>query len=171
MSILECFGQTGAIERLQRARRSQRVPHGYIFHGPEGVGKGLLARQWAKLLFCEQPRRRAWPDQSAGDKGAVINGEIDDCCDICSDCRLVDADTHPDLHIITKQLAQFLPKGKPRQQLALSIDVIREFLIKRAGVCPARNRACGRALWIRNGPGSRRRVQDCVPCSHRLRSS
>jgi len=59
MSILDCIGQAKAIHRLQRARQSARVPHGYIFFGPEGVGKGLLARQWAKLLLCGQPVRRS----------------------------------------------------------------------------------------------------------------
>ncbi|MCK5271159.1 MAG: AAA family ATPase [Sedimentisphaerales bacterium] len=126
MSILDCQGQQNAVLRLQRALRGQRVPHSYIFHGPEGVGKSLLARQWAKLLLCPQPVR--------------LN-EIDDCCDQCHDCRMVEADTHPDLHIINRDLARFTSQKRTRQLVNLPIDVIREFVIKPAGVVPNRGRA------------------------------
>jgi DNA polymerase III subunit delta' len=126
MSILDCQGQQNAVLRLQRALRGQRVPHSYIFHGPEGVGKSLLARQWAKLLLCPQPIR--------------LN-EIDDCCDQCHDCRMVEADTHPDLHIINRDLARFTSQKRTRQLVNLPIDVIREFVIKPAGVVPNRGRA------------------------------
>ena len=132
MSILDCQGQQNAVLRLQRALRGQRVPHSYIFHGPEGVGKSLLARQWAKLLLCPQPIRR--PIDHA------LN-EIDDCCDQCHDCRMVEADTHPDLHIINRDLARFTSLKRTRQLINLPIDVIREFVIKPAGVVPARGRA------------------------------
>ncbi|MCK5269992.1 MAG: AAA family ATPase, partial [Sedimentisphaerales bacterium] len=126
MSILDCQGQQNAVLRLQRALRGQRVPHSYIFHGPEGVGKSLLARQWAKLLLCPQPIR---------------SNEIDDCCDQCHDCRMVEADTHPDLHIINRDLARFTKQKRTRQLVNLPIDVIREFVIKPAGVVPNRGRA------------------------------
>ena len=159
MSILECFGQAGAIGRLQRARNAQRVPHGYIFHGPEGVGKGLLARQWAKLLLCGRPRRRAWPDQGIGIHHAGRDGEIDDCCDSCDDCRLAEAETHPDLHIINKNLAKYLPPGKLKQ-ISLSIDVIREFVIKPAGVFPIRNRA--RVFIIEQADSMKREAQNAL---------
>ena len=132
MSILDCQGQQNAVLRLQRALRGQRVPHSYIFHGPEGVGKSLLARQWAKLLLCPQPVRR--PTDHA------LN-EIDDCCDQCHDCRMVEADTHPDLHIINRDLARFTSQKRTRQLVNLPIDVIREFVIKPAGIVPSRGRA------------------------------
>ena len=161
MSILECCHQAPAISRLQRARRAERVPHGYIFHGPEGVGKGLLARQWAKLLLCQNPVRR---DDAVGDEGA---GSMADCCDICADCHLVEAGTHPDFHVISRQLGRLLgskrsqtssvgsagnqnmeegdekekPEKKQKPMLELSIDVIRDFVINQAGIFPFRGRA------------------------------
>ena len=183
MSILDCIGQAKAIHRLQRARQSARIPHGYIFFGPEGVGKGLLARQWAKLLLCGQPVRRSLsrsdsvsrsllsenmpkrcigmpPDEehahaiadmapnenhahaSVGMAPSAAAGEeIDDCCDECGDCKLVEAGTHPDLHIIDKELGRHTRKKRNRQLINLPIDVIREFVIEPAGVCPARGRA------------------------------
>ena len=161
MSILECCHQEKAIIRLQRARRAERVPHGYIFHGPEGVGKGLLARQWAKLLLCQNPVRK---EDAVGVGG--VDG-FEDCCDICEDCHLVEAGTHPDLHVITRQLGHLLgskcspsmssvdgedqdknsegAKGKSNKKqkpmLKLSIDVIRDFVIDQAGIFPGRGRA------------------------------
>jgi len=161
MSILECCHQEQAISRLQRARRSERVPHGYIFHGPEGVGKGLLARQWSKLLLCQNPVRKA---DAVG--GGGVDG-FEDCCDVCEDCHLVEAGTHPDFHVITRPLGQLL--GSKRSQsmslgaaeslnqgkagekanskkklpafLELSIKVIRKFVIDQAGIFPSRGRA------------------------------
>ena len=133
MSILDCQGQQNAVLRLQRALRGQRVPHSYIFHGPEGVGKSLLARQWAKLLLCPQPIRQPLNHHTLN--------EIDDCCDQCHDCRMVEADTHPDLHIINRDLARFTSQKRARQLVNLPIDVIREFVIKPAGVVPNRGRA------------------------------
>ncbi len=189
MSILDCKGQGKAIFRLQRARQSARVPHGYIFFGPEGVGKGLLARQWAKLLLCAQPIRRSLsqtdidmdsyqggthahagnardgncvgmapadmapeeaqpgaavphsPSTSPSARWLPPGEEMEDCCDQCGDCKLVEAGTHPDLHIIDKELGRHTRKKRSRQLINLPIDVIREYVIEPAGVCPSRGRA------------------------------
>jgi DNA polymerase III subunit delta' len=139
MSIFDCIGQDKAILRLQRARQSARVPHGYIFFGPEGVGKGLLARHWAKLLLCSQPIRTSGvrselPDGQDGDN-------VEDCCDQCTDCKLVEAGTHPDLHIIEKELGRHTRQKRTRQLINLPIDVIREYVIEPAGTRPTRGRA------------------------------
>ena len=157
MSILECCHQEQAISRLQRARRAARVPHGYIFHGPEGVGKGLLARQWAKLLLCQKPVRR---EEVVGAEG------FEDCCDICEDCHLVEVGTHPDFHIISRQLRRILEQNiseskspgskekdledediqsksrkKASPMLELPIKVIRKYVIDQAGIFPSRGQA------------------------------
>ena len=142
MSILECYGQDRAVYRLQRARRGRRIPHSYIFHGPEGVGKGLLARQWVKLLLCSQPVRRPY-QASRGKIGSHLAlEEIDDSCDQCPDCHLVEAGTHPDLHIVTRDLARFLKENRAKDTpVNFRIGVIREFVIKPAGQVPNRGRA------------------------------
>jgi len=122
------------------------VPHSYIFHGPEGVGKLLLAYQWAKLLLCHDVRKRRMADANLSidrrlEDSALSLDEIDDCCDACQDCHLVDSQTHPDLHIITRDLARYTKKPHKSQLLTLPIDVIREFVIDVAGVHPSRGRA------------------------------
>ncbi|MBN1766231.1 MAG: DNA polymerase III subunit [Sedimentisphaerales bacterium] len=139
MSMFECQGQESAIERLQRTLKARRIPHSYIFHGPEGIGKKILARQWAACLLCESPIKRPYPKNNGYDGTAELE-EIEDCCDGCHDCRLVQADTHPDLHLINRDLARFTDKGRNSQMLTLPIDVIREFVIKPAGFSPNRGK-------------------------------
>lgn len=63
---------------LQRAVTSGRLAHAYLFEGPDGVGKRLVALALARALFCEQHTG----------------------CGECSACRKVEHQNHPDLHII-----------------------------------------------------------------------
>ena len=137
MSILECLEQNQALVQLQLARQSQRVPHGYIFYGPEGVGKGLLAGQWAKLLLCSEPTKRSL---SEGEFSGEIE-TLEDSCDKCPDCRLVDRGNHPDLHMINKELVKYASQKRDRKMIDLPIDVIREFVIEPAGILPTRGRS------------------------------
>lgn len=68
-------GHDWAVHLLQRAVEEGELSHAYLFTGPEGVGKGTLARALASALFCEgQPRP----------------------CGACRACRLVAAGHHPD---------------------------------------------------------------------------
>jgi DNA polymerase-3 subunit delta' len=156
MSILECRWQNIAILRLQQARRGRRVPHSYIFHGPDGVGKTLLACQWAKLQLCSSPVRRSGP----GNLGGSVVEEIDDCCDRCDDCRSVEAGNHPDLHIINRDLARYTSKARDSQMLELPVDVIREFVIGPAGLAPGRGRA--RIFLVEQGHSMNRQAQNAL---------
>jgi DNA polymerase-3 subunit delta' len=63
---------------LKRAQSSGRLAHAYLFEGPEGVGKRLVALALARSLFC-----------------VTKNG-----CGECPACRKVDHQNHPDLHIV-----------------------------------------------------------------------
>lgn len=63
---------------LKRAQSSGRLAHAYLFEGPEGIGKRLVALALARSLFC-----------------ATRNG-----CGECPACRKVDHQNHPDLHIV-----------------------------------------------------------------------
>ncbi len=136
MPILDIIGQEQAIGRLERARRMERVPHGYIFSGPEGVGKATLATQWARLQFCSSPVTRPV------DPGHYQCDSIRDACGECKDCHLVQSQTHPDLHFIDRDLGRFTSgTARSRQLLTLPIDVIREFVIEPAGGFPTRGRA------------------------------
>jgi len=71
-------------EILRLALKNKRLAHAYLFEGPEGVGKKLMALALARALFCEE-------------------GEG---CGECASCRKVDHLNHPDLHLLTAEGAQ-----------------------------------------------------------------
>ena len=88
MALREIKGQERAVGLLKRSFAEGRLAHAYLFHGPEGVGKELTARNFAKLLNCASP------------KGG-------DACDVCESCVRIQKGTHPDLLWLR-------PRGKAR---------------------------------------------------------
>lgn len=78
----ECIqGHTKEIRALTNAIKNGRVAHAYLFSGPEGVGKSLIARAYASALNC--------PD---------FNGT--DSCGTCPDCTAVQSGSHQNLIVI-----------------------------------------------------------------------
>lgn len=63
---------------LRRALATGRLAHAYLFEGPEGVGKRLMALALARAVFCRE---------GTG-------------CGDCPACRKVDHHNHPDLHLV-----------------------------------------------------------------------
>ena len=141
MSILDCREQTRALAHLQMGQRTGRQAHGMIFHGPEGVGKGLLARRWGQLQLCAEPVTRQRPADINLTSWPTVLDEMADSCGKCPDCRLVQSGTHPDLHVVTKDLIRFIPEASKLQMISLSIKVIHKFVIEPAGKYPNRGRA------------------------------
>jgi DNA polymerase-3 subunit delta' len=77
MSLSTVKHQEAAVAALGRALSTQKVPHAWLFSGPEGVGKELAALAFAQALLCpEQP----------------FVG-----CGTCASCRRVAKGGHPDL--------------------------------------------------------------------------
>jgi len=72
-------GQDRAIALLKAALGNNKVHHAYLFTGPEGVGKSLVARAFAASLCC--------PDLGCGE------------CDSCR--RFMAKRFHPDIHDLT----------------------------------------------------------------------
>jgi DNA polymerase-3 subunit delta' len=86
------LGQERARAVLARVLASDRLPHALLFHGPEGVGKGLVARLVASSLVCTQPG-----EDAAG-------------CGSCPACRKAAHGNHPDILVVTR-----LPKKEIRE--------------------------------------------------------
>jgi DNA polymerase-3 subunit delta' len=82
MAFSDIKGQDKAIEFLNAAIKNGKIAHAYVFGGPNGCGRSLLARNFAKALNCEDK-----------DKAP---------CDHCSSCRKIDRDIHPDVKWIRK---------------------------------------------------------------------
>ena len=133
MSLLDVKHQSHALRLIQRAIRRERMPHAYIFHGPNGVGKELLARGLAELLLCERPIEKK---NDMGDSMRVG-------CGSCEDCRLLRSGTHPDWHLIYRQLNRDHPDAEARRRkgLDIGVDVLRHFVIDKVGHTPNRGRA------------------------------
>jgi DNA polymerase III subunit delta' len=74
------IGQERTKELLQRATDQGRLGHSYLFSGPDGVGKTLLALELAKSLLC----------RGAGERP----------CGECRDCRMMEHESHPDLMLV-----------------------------------------------------------------------
>ncbi len=77
------LGHERQIAQLERARLAGKVAHAYLFYGPDGVGKELLALAFAKALNC-----------TAGE-GAP--------CESCSSCKKIVSGNHPDVRLVASE--------------------------------------------------------------------
>jgi DNA polymerase-3 subunit delta' len=108
MSFHRVIGQEQACGVLVSALRSDRVPHAYLFIGPEGVGKRTTALQWAKALTCLRP----------------VSAE--EACESCRSCVKVQNLSHPDVLWVNFDYQARLLKEPVEKQKVLKIDTVRE---------------------------------------------
>ena len=83
MSFGDVRGQDRAVRLLRNAISQGRLSHSYIFAGPDGCGKKLLALNFAKALNCEKEGNKP--------------------CDSCPSCRSIDNGTYPDVRWVRKE--------------------------------------------------------------------
>lgn len=86
-------------EQLAALASAARLPHALLLAGPEGVGKGRLARRLAQAVLCHAPEAGGQP------------------CDQCASCRPFLAGAHPDFTQLEPEEA-----GKP-----IKVDAVRDF--------------------------------------------
>jgi DNA polymerase-3 subunit delta' len=77
MTFSQILGHDRQKDILRRAVASGRLAHAYLFEGPEGVGKRLMALALVRAVFCAEGG-----------------------CGTCASCRKVDHHNHPDLHLL-----------------------------------------------------------------------
>jgi DNA polymerase-3 subunit delta' len=126
------IGQTNALKNLRTAMHSGRIHHAWIFHGPAGVGKFTTAVAFAAAILDPTTS----PDLS-GNLGPEDGSHVQ---------RLVRAGTHPDLHVVRKELAGISrnPQVRDGKQSGIAKDVVEEFLTEpaaRSRVMPGDSRA------------------------------
>lgn len=75
------IGHKKILDFLRKSAEKNRVSHGYLFFGPEKIGKKKVAIEFAKTLQClgkEKP------------------------CGLCKNCRDIEIGSHPDLIVVDK---------------------------------------------------------------------
>jgi DNA polymerase-3 subunit delta' len=100
------FGHQDAEQALLAAYRSGRIPHAFLFGGPQGIGKATLAYRMAKFVL-------AHPDPLSPEIRSVTDLSVP------SDnpaARRVVARAHPDLLTLERGLNE---SGKPRKTIAV----------------------------------------------------
>lgn len=78
MTFDQILGHDRQKEILRRALVNGRVAHAYLFSGPDGIGKRLMALALARAIVCLEQRG----------------------CGHCQACRKIDHQNHPDLHTL-----------------------------------------------------------------------
>jgi len=122
MNFDKIIGQQRVKDIISRAIEHQRVPHAYLFNGPDGVGKEAMAIEFAKALYCTNEEQKP--------------------CNVCSNCKRITQFEHPDFQFIfpapktagIKEERQVLDslaqnpyaRKKPWATPTISIDKIRE---------------------------------------------
>jgi DNA polymerase-3 subunit delta' len=124
ISFSDILGQDRALKILTDTIRSGRVHHAWIFHGPSGVGKFTTALAFASLILDDTTKVK------------------DDQPVVAADSRvktLLAAGSHPDLHIITKELAVFseIDSVRKSKQITIAKDVVDTHLIAPALLAPS----------------------------------
>ena len=118
LALRDVLGQVHAVELLRAAMRSGRVHHAWVFHGPEGVGKFTTALAFAAAVLdpTTDPDDERTPDPASRVQG------------------LLAVASHPDLHVISKELTPFSRDAQVRSQKQRTIPfaVAEEFLVEPA---------------------------------------
>ena len=85
MSFNNIIGNNNIKNILSKSLNSNKILHSYMFIGRQGIGKNLLAKQFAKMIMCQE----------------YDNGE----CGNCKSCIEFDGGNNPDF-------LQINPDGK-----------------------------------------------------------
>ncbi len=94
-------------DKLQKSVAAGRSLSAYLISGPAGIGKKTLSMPFAASLLCQSPR----------------DGKA---CLSCPSCKLLAADSHPDLFLIRV----------PEDKKSIGVEQVREEIIKEAFVRP-----------------------------------
>ncbi len=116
MPFAEIIGQERAVDALRAALRRGALHHAYLFAGPEGVGKGTVARLLAQAANCER-----------------ADG---DACGACPSCRKIARGVHPDVLVVERErdmarAGRWEPKGGRTPSRDIVVDQIRELVDRR----------------------------------------
>ncbi|OEG70211.1 hypothetical protein ATZ36_05605 [Candidatus Endomicrobiellum trichonymphae] len=104
------LGQQKIKKIISNQIKSGKIAHAYIFMGQDGVGKRLIAVEFAKILNC-----------SANDFIKTDAGT----CGKCISCKKIEKNIHPDLHFIDFSRQAELEEDSLEKQKTLKVETIR----------------------------------------------
>lgn len=83
MSFEKIIGNKRAKDILTNAVITKNILHSYIFSGPEGIGKKLFAKEFAKMILCLDEKEKP--------------------CNKCKSCIEFENNNNPDFSIIQQE--------------------------------------------------------------------
>ena len=93
MSFSNIIGNNSIKELLTNSFKSNNLVHSYMFVGPDGIGKFLFAKEFAKMILCSSSEKP---------------------CNTCSSCIKFDSDNHPDYSLVTSEDGKTIKIGQIR---------------------------------------------------------
>ena len=100
-------GQDKAARVLRAILKSGKIPSVFLFSGPDGVGKKLIAQIFVKTILCETKDKDQGP------------------CESCPNCLAVEQGVHPDFKIVDAAYQASLRDEEVSKQRSLRVDTIR----------------------------------------------
>ena len=91
-----------SFERIQKMLASQKVPHAFLFIGPENSGQKEAVMKLAMALFCDKPSASRTP------------------CVECIQCRQLSQNAHPDFNRVEPEA----------DAVGISVEVVRQAIGK-----------------------------------------
>ncbi|MDD6102668.1 MAG: AAA family ATPase [Clostridiales bacterium] len=83
MSFEKVIGHRKIINHLKNVIDGNRPSHAYVFHGEDGVGKKMVAREFAKGIMCEAGEGRP--------------------CGLCRSCKQFESGNNPDFFSVSHE--------------------------------------------------------------------
>jgi DNA polymerase-3 subunit delta' len=80
MKWTDIIGHKDHVAMLRHMESSNRMPHAVLFAGPEGIGKGMVAKVLGAALLCSSQEERP--------------------CGVCHSCQQMSYGSHPDFLLI-----------------------------------------------------------------------
>ena len=82
MSFETIIGNKAIKEELASKIKQGRITHSYLFLGREGIGKTQFAKEFGKMILCQEEQKEKRP-----------------CCR-CKSCKEIESENHPDFILI-----------------------------------------------------------------------
>lgn len=102
VNFSDIIGQNEIVNGLKAVLKDDSTRHAYIFAGPEGIGKRMVAKIFAAALLCAE--RNSF-----------------NRCESCQPCRLFESGTNPDFYIVEAEGTSISVDDIRRMQQDISI--------------------------------------------------